>query len=67
MDPIGNYPITGQSILDTTLKDWLVSLRGVLHRDMIFFIAQVKSDISDIGDRLNHVENKIEEFVCCSS
>lgn len=64
MDPIEQYPTTGQPIIDTTLKDMLVYLRSALHRDMISFIAQVKSDVSEIGGRIRigHVETTIGEY-----
>lgn len=60
--PIKNVPTSGQPILDTTLKDMLVFLRGTLHSDMISFIALIKSIFSDIGERVNYVENKMWEF-----
>lgn len=33
VDPIKNYPTMGQPILNTNLKDMLVSLRGTLRKD----------------------------------
>lgn len=52
MGAIEQYPATGQPIIDITLKDVLVYLRSILHRDMISFMAQVKSDLSEIGAEL---------------
>lgn len=40
VNPIAQYPTTGQLILDTTFKDILVSLRNTLQRD--------KSEVSDM-------------------
>lgn len=36
---IDDYPAVGQPLLDKTLKDMLVSLRGSLHRDMMSMVS----------------------------
>lgn len=46
--------------MDTTLKDMLISLKGSLRRDMVSFMTQVKAEVSELGDRVHHIENKME-------
>lgn len=58
-----SLPTCGHPIMDTILKDMLVSLHGgSFHRDVLSFITQIKLDVAAIGDRVRHVKNKIGEF-----
>lgn len=49
-------------MLDTTLKDMLVSLRSTRHADILSLAQQFKSDVTEIGNRVSHIEDKMGEF-----
>lgn len=55
-------PTKGQPIMDTTLKEMLISLRGTLHRDMATVVSQVREEFAKLGDRVHNVESKMGEF-----
>lgn len=46
--------------MDTTLTDMLLSLKNVLHSDMIHFMNQSK--VREIGDQISYFKNKISYF-----
>lgn len=58
MEHINNYPIANQPISDSTLKDMFISLCSTIHAVMLECMRSFKSDISELGGRMNHVEEK---------
>lgn len=52
----------GQPILDSALKDMLITLRGALQHDMANFMRPKNRDIATIGDRVDHLENKMSDY-----
>lgn len=62
IEQINEFPTIGQPLSDTVMRDMLVTLRGSLHKDMMLCISQVKSDVSAMGDRVRHIEDKMGEF-----
>lgn len=61
-DSILAFPTNDQPVLDTTLKDMLVSLRSTIHTDILSLMQQFKSDIGEVSDRVHHIENKMGDF-----
>lgn len=49
-------------MMDTMLKDMLVSLRSTLHSDILALTRQFRSKTFTVDDRVSHVEEKIGEF-----
>lgn len=42
---------------------WIPTLKGVLCiKGLLFLLTQVRADISDLGDRINHVESNMGKF-----
>lgn len=54
--------MTNQPVSDSTLKDMLVSLRSSLHADRIECMRGFKTDINELGERVDHVEHKMGDF-----
>lgn len=63
-DSITDFPTANTPIMDTTLKDMLISLRSTLHADIQSLTRQFKSEISSVNKRISHVETKMGEFAC---
>lgn len=61
-EKLNAFPTSGQPILDTDLKDLILSLRGALQQDMKCFIQQSKKETEAIGERVDYVEQKICDF-----
>lgn len=61
-DPLNSFPTSGQPILDTAVKEMLLSLRGSLQHDMAVFMKQTQRELDYVGERVDHVENKMGEF-----
>lgn len=61
-DSIIGIPILNQPVLDTTLKDMLISLRSTIHTDMMACIRQFSPDLTAVEDRVDHVETKMGEY-----
>lgn len=61
-DSIMEFPTNNQSVLNTTLKIMLVSLRSTIHSDKLSWAQQFMADITDVRDRVTHVEDKMGEF-----
>lgn len=55
------FPISGQPVLDTTLKDMLLSLQTSLMSDLSSLINKFSSDIIKLGNRVSYIEDKMEE------
>ena len=62
VEQINEFPTSGMPLSDTVMKDMLVTLRGSLHRDMMLCISQIKSDVTSIGERVSHIEDKMGDF-----
>lgn len=61
-ETINSFPTNNQPISDTELKDMLVSLRSSLHADMMECMRGFKTDINEMGERVDHVEHKMGKF-----
>lgn len=61
-DSITDFPTLNQPVMDTTLKDMLVSLRSSLHADIMSITQQFKSEVSAVANRVSHIEIKMGEF-----
>lgn len=48
--------------MDSTLKDMLMFLRSAIHTDMLQLMKQCKSEVSEVSDRVTHIESKMGEF-----
>lgn len=51
---INKFPITNQPLSNSTLKDMLVSVRSTLHADMMESMQTSKSDMGELGGRMDH-------------
>lgn len=61
-DSINDFPTLNQPVINTTLKDMLVSLRTTLHADMLAITQQFKSEVTAVSNRVTHIESKMGEF-----
>lgn len=61
-DAISLFPTTNQPVLDTTLKEMLLSLRSIIQSDMIPLVQQFKQYISSLGNRVEHMEVKMGDY-----
>lgn len=61
-DSINDFPTLNQPLMDTTLKDMLVSLRTTLHAVMLAITQQFKSEVTAVSNRVTHIESKMGEF-----
>lgn len=61
-DSIDVFLTNHQPILDTVLKEMLVSLRSSLHLDMVSCVHKFSMDLKSISDRVTHVESKMGEY-----
>ena len=61
-DSIISFPTQNQPVLDTTLKDMLISLRSTIHGDMMSCMGKFSTELSEVGDRVNHIETKMGEY-----
>lgn len=60
-DSIDPFPTNNQPVLDTTLKDMLVSFRSSLHADMLSCVHKFGVKLRETS-RVDHKETKMEEF-----
>lgn len=58
-DSIETFPTQNQPVMDTVLKDMLMSLRSTIQTDMASCMSRFTKDIQAIGDRVDHVEVKM--------
>lgn len=49
-------------MIDTTLKDMLVSLCSTPHSDIMSLTQQIKAELHAVNDRVSHIESKMGEF-----
>lgn len=59
---IAQFPTTGQSVLDTTMKDMLLSLQSSLMSNLLSLINQFSLEMKYMDNRMHFMENKMEEF-----
>lgn len=62
IDLISSFSTTNQPILDTTMKNMLISVRSSLHTDMMTCMQKFKTELGAMGERMVHVEQKMGEF-----
>lgn len=58
---IYTFPTANQPISESTLKDMLVSLCNSLHADMMKCMRSFKTKVNELGERVDHVEQKMGE------
>ena len=58
---IACYPTSGQPVLDTTMKDMLLSLQSSLMVNISAMLNNFSIEMKGLGERVLHVENKIEK------
>lgn len=61
-ESINTFPTTNQPVLDTVLKDMLVSLRSTIQADMMNCMHRFSGELSAVEARIEHVENKMGDF-----
>lgn len=61
-DPIIVFPMSGQPVSDTMMKDMPLSLRESLQKDMMACIQQTKFEIQELGERVDHVDRSMCDF-----
>lgn len=49
-------------ISENSLKEMLLSLSNTIHNNFQNMLQQFKQDIQGVGDRVSHIENKMDEF-----
>lgn len=59
---IASFPTNNQSVMDTLLKDMLVSLQQSLHVDFTNLTQKFFTEISSLGERVNSVENVVTDI-----
>lgn len=60
-ESIESLPTQNQPVLDTVLKDMLLSLRSIIQADMDSCMNRFSRDIQAMGDRVDHIEVKMGE------
>lgn len=61
-DSIEEFPTINQPILDTVMKDMLMSLRSSLQADMMSCMHKFNKVLKEVETRVAHIENKMGEF-----
>lgn len=61
LDSIEEFPTTGQPVLDTVMKDMLMSLRSSLQADMMEFMRRFNKKLNKVESRVEHIETKMGE------
>lgn len=56
------FPTAGQPIIDSTMKDMLITLRGALQHDMSCFMKQTKVEMEALGNRVDQVEFNMTDY-----
>lgn len=57
------FPTVGQPILDSALKDMLITLHGAFQQDMSNFMRHTNREIAAIGGRVDFIENKMNDCI----
>lgn len=66
-ETIAAFPTNNQPVMDSTLKDMLVSLRSAIHTDMLQLMKQCKSEVAEVSDRVTHIESKMRNSLTLST
>lgn len=53
-DSIATFPTNKQPVIDTVLKNMLVSLRSTIHSDMLQLVQQFKTEVNEVSKRVTH-------------
>lgn len=61
-DSIEFFPSKHQPVMDTVLKDMLLSLRSSLQSDMMNCMHRFSTEIQAVEERVEHIEHKMGEF-----
>lgn len=61
-ESIASFPTSNQPLLDTVLKDMLVSLRSSLQADMMNCMHRLSGELREVESRVDRIENKMGEF-----
>lgn len=61
-DPIAAFPTVRQPVMDTMLKDILMSLRSSLQADMLSLMHWFGHSINVLEDRVSHIKANIGDF-----
>lgn len=54
------FPTLNKPVLDTVLKDMLLSLRSTIQSDMATCMHRFNREVQEVGNRVNHIESKME-------
>lgn len=57
--PIAAFPTANQLVIDTMLKEMLVSLHSSLHNDISAMFSALRSYMVHMGSKLSHVEKQM--------
>ena len=52
-EKLDTFPTAGQPIIDSTMKDMLITLQGALQHDMSSFMEQTKVEMEALGNRVD--------------
>lgn len=58
---IAAYPTTNQPVLDTTLRDMLLTLQTSIHFNISKMMHHITSEMTCMGERVTIIENKMGE------
>lgn len=58
---IAAFPTSGQPVLDSTMKDMLLSLQSSLMTNLSSLINKFTTDMRHTGDRVQYMEHRMEE------
>lgn len=61
-ESITSFRTMNQPVMDTVLKDMLVSLRSTLQADMINCMHRFSGEIKAVESKVEHIEGKMREF-----
>lgn len=62
LDSIAAFPTVGQPVMDTTLKDMLLSLRSSLQADMLSLMHRFDHSIDVLEDKVTYIEANIGDL-----
>ena len=61
-DSIATFPTSNQPVMDTVLRDMLVTLRSSIQADMINCMHKVSGELREVEGRVEHIETKMGEY-----
>lgn len=59
--PIAAFPTSNQPVLETTMKEMLISLQSSLHNDISSMFTKFSTEMQSMGKRIYHIEKQIGE------